>query len=75
MPRPAPRGRGKGKFGKDGKKPQNRGLFRRRKFCRFTAEKIKQVDYKDIAILNAPLGFKLLIPTPGKHAVIGCFER
>ena len=44
MPRPAPRGRGKGKFGKDGKKPQNRGLFRRRKFCRFTAEKIKQVD-------------------------------
>ena len=55
MPRPAPRGRnkGKGKFakGKDGK-AQNRGLFRRRKFCRFTAEKIKQVDYKDIAILK-----------------------
>ena len=30
----------------------NRGLFRRRKFCRFTAEKIKEVDYKDIAILK-----------------------
>jgi small subunit ribosomal protein S18 len=55
MPRPAPRGRGKGKGkfakGKDGKN-QNRGLFRRRKFCRFTAENIKQVDYKDIAVLK-----------------------
>jgi small subunit ribosomal protein S18 len=55
MPRPSPRGKGKGKGkfakGKDGK-AQNRGLFRRRKFCRFTAEKIKQVDYKDIAILK-----------------------
>jgi small subunit ribosomal protein S18 len=55
MPRPSPRGKGKGKGkfakGKDGKNP-NRGLFRRRKFCRFTAEKIKEVDYKDIAILK-----------------------
>jgi small subunit ribosomal protein S18 len=55
MPRPAPRGKGKGKGkfakGKDGKNP-NRGLFRRRKFCRFTADKIKEVDYKDIAILK-----------------------
>jgi small subunit ribosomal protein S18 len=55
MPRPAPRGKGKGKGkfakGKDGKNP-NRGLFRRRKFCRFTAEKIKEVDYKDIGILK-----------------------
>ena len=53
---PPSRGRGKGrggKFtkGKDGRN-QNRGLFRRRKFCRFTAEKIKEVDYKDIAILK-----------------------
>jgi small subunit ribosomal protein S18 len=55
MPRPAPRGRGKGKGGKFAKKDgrtQNRGLFRRRKFCRFTAENIKEVDYKDIAILK-----------------------
>lgn len=53
MPRPAPRGKGKGKFakGKDNRNP-NRGLFRRRKFCRFTAENIKEVDYKDIAILK-----------------------
>jgi small subunit ribosomal protein S18 len=55
MPRPAPRGRGKGKGGKFAKKDgrnQNRGLFRRRKFCRFTAEKVKEVDYKDIAVLK-----------------------
>ena len=55
MPRPSPRGKGKGKGkfakGKDGKNP-NRGLFRRRKFCRFTADKVKEVDYKDIGILK-----------------------
>ncbi len=46
---------GKGKFGKgkgkDGRKKGNT-LFRRRKFCRFTAEGIKQVDYKDISLLK-----------------------
>ncbi|CAL4324351.1 30S ribosomal protein S18 [Buchnera aphidicola] len=26
--------------------------FRRRKFCRFTAEKIEKVDYKDIIMLK-----------------------
>ncbi|CAL4324758.1 30S ribosomal protein S18 [Buchnera aphidicola] len=26
--------------------------FRRRKFCRFTVEKIKEIDYKDIVILK-----------------------
>jgi small subunit ribosomal protein S18 len=26
--------------------------FRRRKFCRFTAEKVKAIDYKDIATLK-----------------------
>jgi len=28
-------------------------FFRRRKFCRFTAEKIEQIDYKDLGILKA----------------------
>ena len=27
-------------------------FFRRKKFCRFTAEGIKQIDYKDLAILK-----------------------
>ena len=27
-------------------------FFRRRKFCRFTAEGVKQIDYKDLAILK-----------------------
>ncbi|WP_343153610.1 30S ribosomal protein S18 [Buchnera aphidicola (Mindarus keteleerifoliae)] len=26
--------------------------FRRRKFCRFTAEGIKEIDYKDVALLK-----------------------
>jgi small subunit ribosomal protein S18 len=28
-------------------------FFRRRKFCRFTAEGIKQIDYKDLETLKA----------------------
>lgn len=27
--------------------------FRRRKFCRFTADGIEEIDYKDIALLKA----------------------
>ena len=27
-------------------------FFRRRRFCRFTAEKIVQIDYKDLGILK-----------------------
>jgi small subunit ribosomal protein S18 len=27
--------------------------FRRKKFCRFTAEGIKEIDYKDLATLKA----------------------
>ena len=30
--------------------------FRRRKFCRFTAEGIKEIDYKDIVILKQYVG-------------------
>jgi small subunit ribosomal protein S18 len=43
----------KGKNGKD-KKDRNssRNLFKRRKFCRFSAEKILWIDYKDIDILK-----------------------
>lgn len=26
--------------------------FRRRKFCRFTAENVKEIDYKDLATLK-----------------------
>ena len=46
--------KGKGKDGKGkGKDARGRGqLFRRRKFCRFTAEKIKEIDYKDVGLLK-----------------------
>ena len=27
-------------------------LFKRRKFCRFTAEKMEEIDYKDVEILK-----------------------
>src|SRR6188472_2220499 len=52
---PPPRrgkGKGKGKFGKDKKDRAQKALFRRRKFCRFTAEKIEWVDYKAVDILK-----------------------
>ena len=28
-------------------------FFRRKKFCRFTAERVVEIDYKDLAVLNA----------------------
>jgi len=52
----AMRGRGKpGAKGKDKRKDAERGfrpLFKRRKFCRFTAEGIKEIDYKDVDLLQ-----------------------
>ena len=43
--------KGKGK-GKDKKDRGQRSLFRRRKFCRFTVEKVEWIDYKDIEVLK-----------------------
>jgi len=34
------------------KNPNGAALFRRRKFGRFTAEKVKEVDYKDVEVLK-----------------------
>ncbi len=34
------------------KRPGNRNMFKRRKYCRFTAEKIEFVDYKDVELLK-----------------------
>lgn len=41
------------------RKPDTKGkgktggaLFRRKKFCRFTAEGVKEIDYKDIEVLK-----------------------
>ena len=53
---PPPRrgkGKGKGKFAKKDRKDRGqRALFKRRKFCRFTAEKIDWIDYKDVGLLK-----------------------
>src|SRR5258707_14282619 len=51
-PRRNLKGKGKGKFSKDKKDKGQRALFRRRKFCRFTAEKVEWIDYKDIEVLK-----------------------
>ena len=56
MPRPMGRNgrnaKGKGK-GKDGKRRERgNNLFKRKKFCRFTAEGVKQIDYKDVDVLK-----------------------
>ena len=45
MPRPT----GK-KF--DKRRQQQNPLFKRKKFCRFTAEGVKYIDYKDLATLK-----------------------
>jgi small subunit ribosomal protein S18 len=50
-------GAGRGKLKGKGKGGPRRGgqqnaLFKRRKFCRFTVEKVEQIDYKDIDTLR-----------------------
>jgi small subunit ribosomal protein S18 len=49
---------GRGRNSRNARKPRNpdRQLFRRRKYCRFSAEGIKEVDYKDINILKDFIG-------------------
>ena len=50
-----PPGRSGGRFGKPGFKKRdnpNKGLFKRKKFCRFTAAGVEQVDYKDVDTLK-----------------------
>ena len=47
------KGKGKGKFGKNVRDPKKASaLFKRRKFCRFTVEKIEWIDYKDVDLLK-----------------------
>ncbi|MDR2364364.1 MAG: 30S ribosomal protein S18 [Zoogloeaceae bacterium] len=36
----------------DKKKRRGNSLFKRRKFCRFTAERVERIDYKDIDVLK-----------------------
>jgi small subunit ribosomal protein S18 len=33
-----------------------RQQFRRRKFCRFTAEEVQEIDYKDLNVLKQYIG-------------------
>jgi small subunit ribosomal protein S18 len=40
------------KFAKDKRKEQGKALFRRRKFCRFTVDKVVEVSYMEIEVLK-----------------------
>ena len=44
----------KPKTGPNNKRKDDKGrsLFKRRKFCRFSAEKIEEIDYKDVDLLK-----------------------
>ncbi|MBU1235846.1 MAG: 30S ribosomal protein S18 [Gammaproteobacteria bacterium] len=42
----------KSKMGGKKKDDKGRSLFKRRKFCRFSAEKIEEIDYKDVDLLK-----------------------
>jgi len=54
------RGRGGDDKKGEGKQGQRRGLFRRRKVCKFCADKIDDINYKDVKLLT---GF---VPERGK---------
>jgi small subunit ribosomal protein S18 len=45
------KGKGKGKAGGRRSQQQN-ALFKRKKFCRFTVEKVEWIDYKDVDVLR-----------------------
>jgi small subunit ribosomal protein S18 len=49
-----PGGRGRAGDDKkgDGKQGQRRGLFRRRKVCKFCADKIDDINYKDVKLIG-----------------------
>ena len=53
-------GRGKNAAGAQGKDGQRRPMFRRRKVCKFCADKIDDINYKDVKLLS---GF---VPERGK---------
>ena len=46
----------RGKFKGKGKGPKRdnkqNALFKRKRFCRFTVEKVDQIDYKDVELLK-----------------------
>jgi small subunit ribosomal protein S18 len=47
------RGKGKGKGKPTGRRDQQKNaLFKRKKFCRFTVDKVEQIDYKDVETLR-----------------------
>jgi small subunit ribosomal protein S18 len=53
-------GAGRGKFKGKGKGPRRENkqnaLFKRKRFCRFTVEKVEQIDYKDVDTLRDFIG-------------------
>ena len=46
------RGRGGDKKDKDKQQGQRRPMFRRRKVCKFCADKIDDINYKDVKLLS-----------------------
>ena len=60
------------------KNPNGAALFRRRKFCRFTAEGVKEVDYKDIDVLKDQGGrdyFKTRVSALEQHHAFAVKEQ
>ncbi len=45
-------GKGKGKGKGAPRREKQNALFKRKKFCRFTVEKVETIDYKDIDVLR-----------------------
>jgi small subunit ribosomal protein S18 len=50
------RGKGKGKGKGPRRENKQNALFKRKRFCRFTVEKVEQIDYKDVDTLRDFVG-------------------
>ncbi len=52
MSPPRPRRSGPGRSGRSPRSESGPRHFRRKKFCRFTAEGVEEIDYKDLSTLK-----------------------
>ena len=62
---------------KDDDKKKRRGgnLFKRRKFCRFTAEKVELIDYKDVDVLKEYIQENAKIMPARLTGTKACYQR
>ena len=74
-PAGGPGGRGKAAAAGDKAGGQRRGLFRRRKVCKFCADRIDDINYKDVKLLSGFVPERAASPAPVRSTSVRCASR